>query len=288
MWTHILKRWRWAVGGLVLGLAISWWRGYVGLDRSLLERDTLDVTEFEQLLVAKSPSGQPLLRDIRFFGHEGGTDWVIAEQLSGGTRGPEKAVSYIPVKIGAQRPYVPKLNAPPKPDANYTVFDYLKSIQASNPQVRFSSRWWDREPARSVVYALIAVIALAGAGPFVVGVLSGGATVSTAGSKADAEYLARFGKGGGDVPARPGKHHPSEAELARLRELEAELERRLAGDGTAETPAAPASGADPPPSAPQVKKLDAGPLEAPAEQKPKQAKEYGGEFYPTETHVKRH
>jgi hypothetical protein len=286
MWTQILNRWRWVVAGLVVGLAVSWWRGYVGLDASLLERDTIDVTEFEQLLVAKSSTGKPLLRGIRFYGHEAGTDWIIAEQFTRGT-GPDGSESYVPVKVGAQRPYVPTRGPATKADPNFTVIDYLKSIQATNPQVRFSTRWWDREPARSMVYALIGVIAFAGAGPLLLGWFSGGA--AAAGKGKEAEYdLSRFGKGGGgDAPAKPTRHGPTEAELAHLRELEAELERRLGNDGTAAIPpgAAEASSASAGPTS--VKKLDAGPLEAPAESKPTESKQYDGEFYPTETHVKR-
>jgi len=82
--------------------------------------------------------------------------------------------------------------------------------------------------------------------------------------------------------------------LAHLRELEAELEQRLAAKDeaveAADSSAAHAADAPPPSSQPQqpIRKLDAGPLEAPAQQQsPKPQKKFGGDYYPTETHVKR-
>jgi hypothetical protein len=115
--------------------------------------------------------------------------------------------------------------------------------------------------------------------------------------KKDPEYdLSRFGKGKPEAE-KPVKRGPTEAEIAHLRELEAELEQRLAGrtdSSDAPTPSAgggAASQAQPQQAQQQqqqqpIKKLDGGPLEVQGENKPKQQKRFGGEFYPTETHVK--
>src|SRR5438874_3624000 len=134
------KRWHWALIGLALGLIFSWWRGWVGAEGSLIGRSTLDSSEFEQMLVAKSVSGMPLVKDIRYYGREEGTDWVIAQQLVRQGQDQKKTEIYIPVKVAAERPYVPKLNPPAKKDPNFTVVDYLKSVNAIHPQGRFSTR----------------------------------------------------------------------------------------------------------------------------------------------------
>jgi hypothetical protein len=295
----LFKHWRWACAGLALGLVYSFWHGWVGPEGTLNERTTLDSTEFEQLLVKKSASGQPLITDIRYYGHVEGTDWLIAQQLAHSKK--KTSETYIPVKIGATRPYVAKLNPPPKAGPNFTVVDYVKSVRGINPAVSFSTRWWDQEPLRSPLFALVGMMVLGLAGPALSNLLGLSAAMGRADQKtADQKEgydLSRFGKGKPEA-TQPVKRGPSKAELDHLRELEAELERKLSGkddtiDTSADTPEPPQSDAASSPSqaasqhAP-VRKLEAGPLEGPAVQdKPKQSKQFGGEYYPTETHVKR-
>src|SRR5262245_43187563 len=168
------KRWHWALVGLALGLIVSWWRGWVGPEGALIGRSTLDITEFEQLLVGKSPTGTPLIKDIRYYGLEEGTDWVLAEQLIVRGNGENRTNAYIPVTVAAQRPFVPTHTSPVKPASNLTVLDYLKSVRATNPQVKFSTRWWDQEPMRSPLFALVGMVVLAGACPAVMQLLLGG------------------------------------------------------------------------------------------------------------------
>jgi hypothetical protein len=287
------KRWQWALVGLALGLIISLWRGWVGAEGTLLGRTTLDSSEFERMLVGKSPTGMPLVKDIRYYGQEDGTDWVIAEQFMTRGRGQNKTESYIPVKVAAQRPYVPTLNPPAKANPNFTVVDYLQSVHAIDPHVKFSTRWWDQEPLRSPLFALMGMMLMAGACPAIFHLLGAAeATVDSAKSKEREYDLSRFGRGKPEA-SNSSRRGPTKQDLAHLRELECELERKLAcsGDNSSDTiPGAtpdsmsPTSAASP---AQSIRKLDAGPLESQAEAKPKPAKDYGGEFYPTETHVKR-
>src|SRR5262245_44713260 len=115
------KRWHWAIIGLLLGLVYSGWRGWVGPDSELNDRTTIDSTELERLVAKKSQSGQPLIKDIRYFGRVDGTDWVIANTLTRSGKAPSE--SYIPVKIPAERPFRPTVNPPSKPNPNYTVVD---------------------------------------------------------------------------------------------------------------------------------------------------------------------
>ncbi len=159
------RRWQWAVIGLTLGVFVSLWRGWLGAESSLLDRSTLHSTEFEALLTAKAPSGKPFLTDVRYYGYEDGVDWIIARKLVLPARGDSKTETYIPVKIAADRPYLPRTRPAGKVAADFTVLDYLKSVQASNPQLRFSSGWWDRQPMRSVLYGLVGMLLLAGVAP---------------------------------------------------------------------------------------------------------------------------
>jgi hypothetical protein len=283
-----LKRWQWAVVGLALGLAVSFYRGWVAADATLESRQTLDSTEFEQILAKKSTAGQPMVKDIRYFGQDDSIDWVIANQLVRRGRGVTASEAYVPVKIAFDRPYKPRLNRPLNLDANFTVVDYLKLARAKNPEVRYSTRWWDREPVRSPLFALLGMAVMAGACPLLMNRIGGGEQAK----RDEPEYdLSRFGKGGPE-PERPAKTGPTEADIAHLRDLEAELERKLAAG------AEPAVEADSPsltqPTAAQngstgpIRKLDAGPLESqsPADAAKHANKEFAGEFYPTETHVK--
>ena len=76
-----LKRWQWACIGVALGLIVSLWRGWVGPEGALVDRPTLEAVDFERLLLEKSESGQPMVRNIRLHSRVDGTDWLTAEQL---------------------------------------------------------------------------------------------------------------------------------------------------------------------------------------------------------------
>ena len=247
------KRWHWAILGAAIGLGISFYRGWVGPEGTLEARATLDSTEFEQLLAKKSPSGKPWMTDIRYFAREDSTDWVTAEQLIRRGRGPAVSEAYVPVKIAFDRPYKPRIgrSATAATDPNFTVIDYLKSVRAKNPDVRFSTRWWDREPLRSAVFALIGMTLLAGVCPSLMNRMTGG----HARRRADGGYGQRMIARDADTTAAPARATPQSA--------------------TASAP---------------IRRLDAGPLQQPppTQASPKPAdKKFAGEFYPTETHVRR-
>jgi prepilin-type N-terminal cleavage/methylation domain-containing protein/prepilin-type processing-associated H-X9-DG protein len=233
------KRWQWACIGLVIGLGYAQWRGWVGPDNTLEDRQTIDSTEFEQMLTKKSSTGQPLLRNLRYFGRVDGADWLLAEQLA--QSGKKTLGDYVPVKISTPIPYSPRLNPPPADrKASFTVMDYLKAAQVKTPEVRFSTRWWDQPPQRSPLFAVLGMLLLGGLAPLVMNFLGGGP-----------------------------------ADRSREDDL---ISGRADPDQTAK-----------PAPSPAARKLDATPLEAPpaAPPEPKPEKQYGGEYYPTVTHVKR-
>ena len=280
-----LKRWQWACLGVALGLIVSLWRGWVGPEGALVDRPTLEAVDFERLLLQKGAAGQPMVKSIRVHSHIDGTYWLTAEQLI--RRGPDGPEKYVSVKIPAKTPFVPQTNKPPKVEAGYTVVDWLRSMKQKHPEIAFSTRWWAHEPVRSPMFAIVGMVLLAGLCPPLIGVLTGaGLGRQREEKEKNPEYdLSRFGKGKPEE-AKPSKPHLTEQDLAHVRELDAELERRLSAGGSAGDAAAPLPGDAQPQHDRPVQKLTGGPLETPVDDKPKKSKRYGGEFYPTETHVK--
>lgn len=249
-----------------------------------MERTTLDITEFELLLAAKSSTGKPALKDIRFYGHEADRSWLIAQQLLRQGSGSTAADVYVPVKIAARKPFVPRRNPSAKVDPNYTVIDYLKSLSATHPELRFSTRWWDSEPTRSAIFGIAGMVLLAGVCPMLMNVLATGSFRRLDENRPEYDLSQSANRKGTSKAAVP--HGPGAEDLAHVRELDAELERRLARGVDSMPSASSQQSVD---ASPKIRELNVQPLEAPvAQTKPKQPKEYEGEFYPTETHVKHH
>ena len=288
-----LKRWQWACIGVVLGLAVSLWRGWVGPEGDLVDRPTLESVDFERLVLEKDPSGQPAVKNIRLHSQVDNTTWLTAEQLLRPSK--KSSERYVAVKIPAKTPFAPKTNPPAKVDPNYTVIDWLSAQRAKNPQIGYSTRWWAQEPMRTPLFAVAGLVLFAGVFPSLIGVLTGqGINPKRDEEKKDPkkpEYdLSRFGKGKAEPTHKPAARQITEQDLQHVRELDDELERRLSGtfvpsaDSTS-TDSPTATGSANKPDQP-VQKLSGGPLEASTDDKPKKMKRFGGEFYPTETHVK--
>jgi hypothetical protein len=169
-----LKRWQWAVLGLALGAAFSCWRGWVGNEGALIGRSTLESSDFEKLMLAKSPtSGQRVVTDILYYGREDGMAWLTARQLVRKGMAAQAKEMYVPVKVPAKTPYVPAVDPPAKVDPKFTVVDYLNSVKAKHPELTFTIRWWAHEPVQTPMFALMGTLLLAGAGPSLVHVLAG-------------------------------------------------------------------------------------------------------------------
>jgi len=302
-----LKRWHWIVLGLAVGLGISYWRGSIDAEMALRGYDSLDVAAFERNLTATSRDGRPLLRNIRVYPAEEGVYWVAAEELperGGRRRGgwdgwrrnrnqpnadqPAPQAEYNPVMVRTTTPFVPRNNPQAPTNPNYTVVDYLTEMKSQHPGLDFSNRWWDKDPLRSTIWALAGVLVIGGIWPSIINLLIG-AGLGHRTEKKESEYdLSRFGK---EEPAPVAKAEPTAAELEKLRQLEAELERNLAASGlSAQNLDAPAAGTDvsSAPAEQPLRVLTSGPVESPAtDDKPPEDKHYAGEFYPTVTHVKK-
>jgi hypothetical protein len=284
------KRWHWVILGVVLGLVISFWRGTFRSDAPLEERTTLDPSEFERMLVAKPHQGKPLLKNIQVHAMRDGSYWLTAQQLLGDKSPGSAEATYVPVRIHAPTPYVPAGSPAAKPDPRFTVIDYLEMVQAKHTSVDFSTRWWDREPLRSLLHAAVGAALLGGLVPFLMPLLTGG--IRSDHSEREEYDLSRFGRGKPQPSTVVLRRGPTEQDIQKLRQVEAELERNLASGGAAlnSTVSLPASGAANPSTSQQsVRPLTAGPLESATtpEDKHKEQKHYAGEYYPTETHVKK-
>ena len=298
------KRWHWALIGLALGLIVSLWRGWVGPEAALIDRPTLEAADFEKLILQKNAAGQPMVRDIRVHSVVDGTYWLTAQQvLRDDTIRNNRRERYVPVKIPARTPFVPQTTPPSgagKVDPHFTVVDWLKSMKTKHPEIGFSTRWWAQEPARTPLFALCGMLALAGFCPRLVHAWYGTTPAEAkraeeAKKKAEEYDLSRFGKGKPE-PAAKAKHAITEEDLKHVRELDEELERRLAtgaagggsGGDASQVPAgsSAAPGAATPQSDQPIRKLQSGPLETTIDEHPKKQKRFDGEFYPTETHVK--
>jgi hypothetical protein len=217
---------------------------------------------------------------VRYFGRKT-APLLTAQQL--GPQGQQRACRrrvYIPVKIPAKTPVLPAINPPAKVDPNFTVVDYLKEVRAKNPQVRFSTRWWDQEPLRTPLFALIGwhccggmAAAESSARRCGRGRDEGRRTPSTTFCEL------RQGRTGADIAGQTRADRGGAGASARAR-------------GRAGSNGSPA-GRPPPPrmrihhpfaASPdsrnrprKIRKLDGGPLETTADNKPKAHKKFGGE-----------
>lgn len=183
MFEQGLKRWQWAVLGLVLGLGLALWRGQGGVDTAMAERTSLSLTEFERLLLLRTDSGHLALTNIRPWRLADGSYWLSADWLVRRRAEPEPKL--VPVRIHAPTPYIPQqAPMPKKMDANFrgyskeslallanpplvldpkkiasdfTVLDYLAMLK-QKVKVDYSTRFWDTEPRRSLLFGTIGLL----------------------------------------------------------------------------------------------------------------------------------
>jgi len=270
-----LRRWQWAVIGVLAGLAFAYlWSPN---DPTRLGRST-SATNFEQFLTRKEPDGRPWLKNIVVYppapaddaGPSGVVQVVTFEALTV-TRDPKAPKAYIDQWFSASVPYKPRLNIPPDAGDSLTVRTYLAFVKSKNPDVGYSYAWYGNPQIAYPIFALAGLVVIGGIWPTLIYALTGGPPAKV---KRETYDLDRFGKGeqSSPVPAL----QPVDGD-AKLRELEASLEASLKGfgqDGTA-TEASKSDAA--------VRALDAQPLDElpPSSAAPVEDKSYRGEFYPT-------
>ena len=153
-------------------------------------------------------------------------------------------------------------------------------MQQNNPNagIEFRYAWYRESWAIYLLWTGAALLLIGGVWPSVISLMVG-AGLGFQGEEKGPEYdLERF-KAEAEAKKAAG-HVATPQELAHLRELEEELEKKLAAQRAGlpmpeDEEAVPAG----------TKKLDGGPLEAFVENKPAEEHDYKGEFYPVDRHV---
>jgi hypothetical protein len=268
------KRWHWIAISIVVGLALSYVWSNVEWDENL---PTIGQRDFEAGLTTPFPQVGHL-DHITIMPSEEGKNKIIAEQVRN-TKTPG-VIELRPVAYMADAPY--KAGAWRGGDESYpTVVNYLESVKAQNSNLSYKVAWWRQPWAVYLLWTGASVLLIGGVWPVLVSVMVG-AGFGLKREEQGPEYdLERFKA---EQDAKGVKHEPTPAEIAHLRELEDELERKLAAQRAGmpipeDEPVAAQAAA--------VKKLDGGPLEVANTDKPAEDHDYKGEFYPVDRHAKR-
>jgi hypothetical protein len=266
-----LKRWHWAVIALIVGLALSYVWSSVEWDENL---PTIGQRDFEIGLTTPYPK-EKHLANITVMPPQEGKYKVVAEQVRN-TRTPG-VIDLRPVAFMADTPY--RAGAWQNVDEQHAnVREYLAAAQKNNAEIDFRYAWYRESWAIYLLWTGASLLLIGGVWPSVISLMVG-AGLGFQGEEKGPDYdLERFKAEAEKKKA--GGHVPTEAELAHLRELEDELERKLA----AQRAGMPIP-EDEPETVQATKKLDGGPLEALVDNKAAEDHDYKGEFYPVDRHL---
>jgi len=268
-----LKRWHWLVISVVVGLALSYVWSSVEWDENL---PTIGQRDFEAGLVIKFPT-QGHLDNVTVMPPQDGKYKVVAEQVRN-TKTPGM-VEFRPVAFMAATPYVAgQWRGGDEEHPN--VREYLKKAQSATPEIQFKYAWYRETWAIYTLWTGAAVLLIGGVWPSVVSLMVGAGLGLSREEKGPDYDLDRFKS---EAPKAGGRREPTPEEIAHMRQLEEELERKL----EAQRLGMPIPEDEPQPatSAAAPRKLDGGPLETVAADKPAEDHEYKGEFYPVDRHL---
>jgi hypothetical protein len=301
-----LKRWHWIVIGLVVGLVVAYARAQMQAPPQFTVRHGLTVERFAELArqAARTPPGetaQPPLLNLEIYPPIDGKNYVTGQYLhrvragrpeyrefelnapipfivpkpreSGGLAGMLERFRVDAEAGGAAEPSA--ANAAPAPD--FTVRDYLA---ATAPDLPYSYHWWRQPSYASAAWIVGAVLVIGGVWPVVLNLMIG-AGLAPRPAPEPAYDLDRFSREPEPAPAPASE--VTEQDLAKLKALEAELERNLTASGGTSPPDSipPADAGNAPPAGAPPRPLNAGPLEAtPDLDRPGEPREYRGEYYP--------
>lgn len=266
-----LRRWQWGLLGLLLGAGVGLAQILAGATGNAAVG--MGQAEFERLLQSPPAMGKYAALDEINIVPVGDVYWVRGQRryplADGG--GFEYRTEWLALRERQYRPIDPAM----KPreagqGGEYTVRTFLADAAARDPRLRYRYAWEKDTKIVWPVCVLGGALLLGGVWPWMLRVLIG----APAGNGSNYD-LSRFASQPADAAPPPTK-----AEQRRLVELETEMEAGL----RAAASAPPASQAKP--DAPSTVKLDGVPL-SPVAPKSEDPRRYDGEFYPTETHVKR-
>jgi hypothetical protein len=268
-----LKRWHWALVGLVAGLVFA----FTWQDHDVVGNKTYEMAEIKQVMFEKDAlsksrdSEQPILQNVKV--EPPVRDYmnrpvqiVIGQRLRFNQKDQKDYL--VPFYYYAAIPYKPRIDvpgaAPLKPDA--TVQDYLLEAKGVNKALSFRYAWEYESHWFTALWAIGGVVVVGGIWPSVLQILLGaglGRPPKSAAEKENEDYLSRFGKGPRDPKPVLAAKGPTEADKDRLDEMNTALESQLAAAGVFATAGAPAASqtSDDTPAAPAIVALNAGPTE---------------------------
>ena len=271
-----LKRWHWVVIALVVGLALSYVWSAVEWDENL---PTIGQRDFETGLT--TPFGREKhLMDVTVMPPQEGKYKIVALQLR-----PSKTYGVMDARPVAYMADTPYREGQWRGDSveHATVREFLASVQKNNASADIDYRYaWYRETwAIYLLWTGASLLLIGGVWPSVISLMVGAGLGFHPEEKGPDYDLERF-KADAEKKKAAG-HDPTPQELAHLRELEEELERKLA----AQRLGVPMPEDEPEAATVAAKKLDGGPLEAFADNREPEEHDYKGEFYPVDRHVHR-
>ncbi len=273
-----LKRWQWAVLGVLGGLAVGYAR--TQMDPSPNAR-TLSRERFENELFANPIEGKiPRIDDIVVYPPVEGvytlnfTWYVPSEDGKGWT--PQ------PWSLTVKGNYA---------GTNENIVDWLARQKKDFPQIHYSYRWYDIAPTAYYIWSGVGLVLVGGVWPSLIGLMTGAGLVPKREKKVAAYDLDRFsagntgGSGAEESSAVPALTDEQLAERqSQLDDMVDRMEERVADLRMTGTPAAGAnaSGGSSTAGTKPIQILSDKPLEVAAgPAQPEEKKEYAGEFYPT-------
>ena len=270
-----IKRWHWAVVGVIVGLAMGYvWTSMSGQGNL----PTLGADDFERgLMSAENSDGSlktitimPLSSDRK---HLVIADVVVDRGVAGKRDLQRRALATdVPYRAGAWR----------GADEQYpNVIEFLKEIKKNNPQTPdFKYAWFRETWAVYSLWTSACVLLIGGVWPSVISLMVGAGLGFHKEEKGPDYDLSRFKS---EAAKKAGATGPTAADMDQLHKLDDELERKLAGDGAGVAVGAGQGAA----ANGEARKLDGGPLEAATSAGPGEEHEYKGEFYPVDRGVKK-
>ena len=271
-----LKRWHWVVVALVVGLALSWVWSSVEWDETL---PSIAQRDFEAGLTIPYPKDGHLA-NVTVMPPLEGKHKVVAERMRN-TKTPGvmemRPVAYMadaPYKAGQWRG---------SGDEYKNVREFLATLKKDNPDldIKYRYAWWRETWAIYVLWTGACLLLIGGVWPSVISLMVGAGLGFHKKEKGPEYDLDRFKGEPEAAKAAPAPTGPTQDQLDHLHQLEDELERRL----EAERLGVPMPSDDEVASAraaAEVRKLDGGPLQPAAVDKPAEEHEYKGEFYPVD------
>jgi prepilin-type N-terminal cleavage/methylation domain-containing protein/prepilin-type processing-associated H-X9-DG protein len=256
MYLEDVKRWQWALAGVIAGLAVGYSINASNVQRDSTMRRPLSAEQFVDDL--NQPAGKPRsIRNLVIDPPADDQNYVTGEVLLAG--------KYRPFAFYAGRPFV----ASPNVHAD-SVLDYVNSISAGR-DIFYLHPWWRATWFVYLASAFGGLVVIGGVWPTVLNLIYFGSFRQPAPAKVEYD-LERFVA---ETPTLPPKPQLTDADNERLHEIEQAIEASL---GTTAPRAGPVESA----KGPEVVPLQGGALEPIAPPRDEGPKEYRGEFYPVQ------